>query len=160
MAKSAFCRVNNSTSCTPESFELVAEQARCKPSICWDGGVLLKQEGAAAPGPTSLPGASPGAQQGFGSTRERLGMITQLLILRAAPPEPWWELQRKAGAESSAIALPIVPSMCRQCCCLTHTCCRISAKSCNENLGFHPQGGLLSSKECLFPCWNSEAWEF
>lgn len=102
------------------------------------------------------------AQLAFGSPRERLGIITRVLVPHAAFPECTrrvrclWNLQGKAGAESSPVALPVIPSVCRQRCCLTHTCCRISRKSCNENLDFQSQRGLFSSKECPFPQWNTQ----
>lgn len=152
-----------------KAFEVVAEQPRFKPTICWNCCVLLKQEGGssstAAPGPTSLSGAPPGAQRhswGSAPRGERLGIITRVLVPHAAFPECTrrvrclWNLQGKAGAESSPVALPVIPSVCRQRCCLTHTCCRISRKSCNENLDFQSQGGLFSSKECPFPQWNTQ----
>lgn len=62
--------------------------------------------------------------------------------------------------------LPDLSSMCRRCCwssscgaviarhCLTHTCWKISIKSCNEILAFQSQGHLFSSEDCPFPHRN------
>lgn len=104
---------------------------------------------------TNLPARSCSeAQPGFGSSRERLGMITQLLVPPAALPEPA-QVPAACGScrerqEQRALLLPCLNPI------LIHACRRISRKSCSEDLYSQSQGGLFSSEECLFPQWNTQ----